>query len=157
VGGYYPKSVYLRMSNRANESVQVADDGLATNPNSSQLYSARSAAEAALGHFDQAISDAEQAIRLSPRDPQVAKRDANSPPTGLLEDTFFVAQLQGAGDEGDDEEAAWRSPRRQHGDDAHGAAAEHKHPAKIGRKVRPERRAQKDWNPIRQIARTLCP
>jgi adenylate cyclase len=72
--GYYPKSTYLRMTHRANESIQVADDGLATNPNSSQLYSARSQADAALGRFDQAISDAEQAIRLSPRDPQVGLR-----------------------------------------------------------------------------------
>jgi adenylate cyclase len=71
---YYPKSTYLRMTHRANESIQVANDGLATNPNSSQLYSARSQAEAALGRFDQAISDAEQAIRLSPRDPQVGLR-----------------------------------------------------------------------------------
>ena len=71
---YYPKSTYLRMTHRANESIQVANDGLATNPNSSQLYSARSQAEVALGRFDQAISDAEQAIRLSPRDPQVGLR-----------------------------------------------------------------------------------
>ena len=52
----------------------VANDGLATNPNSSNLYQVRSSAEVALGHFDQAISDAEQAIRLSPRDPQVGLR-----------------------------------------------------------------------------------
>ena len=72
--GYYPKSAYLRMTHRANEAIQVADDGLATNPNSAQLYGARSQAEVALGRFDQAISDAEQAIRLSPRDPQVGLR-----------------------------------------------------------------------------------
>ena len=72
--GYYAKSVYLRMSHRANEAFQVADAGLTTNPNSAQLYQARSAAEVALGRFDQAISDAEQAIRLSPRDPQVGLR-----------------------------------------------------------------------------------
>jgi adenylate cyclase len=72
--GYNPKSSYLRMTNRASESIQVADDGLATNPNSSQLYTARSQAEIGLGRFDQAISDAEQAIRLSPRDPQVGLR-----------------------------------------------------------------------------------
>jgi tetratricopeptide (TPR) repeat protein len=64
--GYWPKSNYLRMSNRAIEALQVADDGLATNPNASNLYQARSFAEVALGRFDQAISDAEQAIRLSP-------------------------------------------------------------------------------------------
>jgi adenylate cyclase len=72
--GYWPKSSYLRMSNRAIEALQVADDGLATNPNSSNLYQARSFAEVALGHFDQAISDVKQAIRLSPRDPQVGLR-----------------------------------------------------------------------------------
>jgi adenylate cyclase len=72
--GYWPKSTYLRMTNRANESVQVADDGLAANPNSALLYGTRSQAEVALGRFDQAISDAEQAIRLSPRDPLVGLR-----------------------------------------------------------------------------------
>jgi adenylate cyclase len=72
--GYWPKSAYLRMTHRANESMQVADDGLAVNPNSALLYGQRSQTDAALGHFDQAISDAEQAIRLSPRDPQVGLR-----------------------------------------------------------------------------------
>jgi adenylate cyclase len=74
VRGYYPKSVYLRMSNRANEAVQVANDGLAVNPNSNQLYGARSAAEVSLGRFEQAKSDAQESIRLSPRDPQVGLR-----------------------------------------------------------------------------------
>jgi adenylate cyclase len=68
---YWPKSSYLRMTHRANEAVQVADDALAINPNSATLYSARGQAELPLGRFDQAITDAEQAIRLSPRDPQV--------------------------------------------------------------------------------------
>jgi tetratricopeptide (TPR) repeat protein len=72
--GYYAKSTYLRMSHRANEAIEVADAGLAKNPNSAQLYQARSSAEVALGRFDQAISDAEQAIRLGPRDPQVGLR-----------------------------------------------------------------------------------
>jgi adenylate cyclase len=72
--GYNPKSLFLRMTHRANEALQVANDGLATNPNSAQLYQARSQSEVALGRFDQAISDAEQAIRLSPRDPQVGLR-----------------------------------------------------------------------------------
>jgi adenylate cyclase len=74
VRGYYPKSVYLRMSNRAKEAVQVAGDGLAVNPNSNQLYGARSTAEVALGRFEQAKSDAQESIRLSPRDPQVGLR-----------------------------------------------------------------------------------
>jgi adenylate cyclase len=72
--GYNPKSLFLRMTHRENESIQVADDGLVTNPNSPQLYTARSQAEVVVGRFDQAISDAEQAIRLSPRDPQVGLR-----------------------------------------------------------------------------------
>jgi adenylate cyclase len=74
VRGYYPKSVYLRMSNRAKEAVQVANDGLAVNPNSNQLYGARSAAEVSLGRFEQAKTDAQESIRLSPRDPQVGLR-----------------------------------------------------------------------------------
>jgi adenylate cyclase len=68
---YYPKSTYLRMTHRATESIHVANDGLAINPNSAQLYGARSAAEVSLGRFEQAKSDAQQSIRLSPRDPQV--------------------------------------------------------------------------------------
>ena len=74
VRSYYPKSVYLRMTNRASQAVQVANDGLAVNPNSAQLYSARAAAEVSLGRFEQAISDSQQAIQLSPRDPQVGLR-----------------------------------------------------------------------------------
>ena len=62
------------MSNRANEAVQVANDSLAVNPNSNQLYGARSAAEVSLGRFEQAKSDAQESIRLSPRDPQVGLR-----------------------------------------------------------------------------------
>jgi adenylate cyclase len=62
------------MTHRANEALQIANDGLATNLNSAELYQARSSAEIVLGRFDQAISDAEQAIRLSPRDPLVGAR-----------------------------------------------------------------------------------
>ena len=62
------------MTHRENESIQVDDDGLAVNPNSNQLYGGRGQVEVALGRFDQAISDAEQAIRFSPRDPQVGLR-----------------------------------------------------------------------------------
>jgi adenylate cyclase len=62
------------MTDRASESIQVANDGLAVNANSAQLYSARGAAEVSLGRFEQAISDSQHAIRLSPRDPQVGLR-----------------------------------------------------------------------------------
>jgi adenylate cyclase len=77
VRGYYPKSLYLRMSGRASEALHVANDGLAINPNFAWLYGARSAAEMDLGHFVEAKSDSEQAIRLSPRDPQVGLRYVN--------------------------------------------------------------------------------
>jgi tetratricopeptide (TPR) repeat protein len=62
------------MTGRANAAIQVADDGLAINPNSNQLYGARSSAEVSLGRFEEAKSDALQSIRLSPRDPQVGLR-----------------------------------------------------------------------------------
>jgi tetratricopeptide (TPR) repeat protein len=75
--GYYPKSLYLRMSGRVSEALQVADDGLAINPNFAWLYGARSAAELDLGRFTEAKSDSEQSIRLSPRDPQVGLRYVN--------------------------------------------------------------------------------
>ena len=44
--------------------------GLAINPNYAVLYGARSTAEIFLGRFEQAKSDAQQAMRLSPRDPR---------------------------------------------------------------------------------------
>jgi adenylate cyclase len=46
-----------------------ADVGLAINPNNQNLYSARAGAEISLGRFDEAKSDLQQAIRLSPHDP----------------------------------------------------------------------------------------
>ena len=68
--GYYVKSIYLGISHRPDEAVEAADTGLATNPNSAVLYGARSTAEIFLGRFEQAKSDARQAMRLSPRDPR---------------------------------------------------------------------------------------
>jgi tetratricopeptide (TPR) repeat protein len=65
------------MSGRATEALHVANDGLAINPNFAWLYGARSAAEMDLGRFTEAKSDSEQAIRLSPRDPQVGLRYVN--------------------------------------------------------------------------------
>ncbi|HYA74310.1 MAG TPA: hypothetical protein VEF36_14255 [Roseiarcus sp.] len=68
---YYVKSAYLVSARRANEALGAADVGLAVNPNFAQLYAARSGAEISLGRFEQAKSDARQAIRLSPHDPFV--------------------------------------------------------------------------------------
>jgi adenylate cyclase len=68
---YSAKCSYLFLSHRANEAVGVADAGLAVDPNSARLYGQRSQAETSLGRFEQAKSDARQAMRLSPRDPRM--------------------------------------------------------------------------------------
>jgi adenylate cyclase len=69
---YVFKSFYLGDAHRLEEAVSTANAGLAVNPNDPSLYQARSAPEIALGRFDQAKSDLQQAIRLSPRDPFAA-------------------------------------------------------------------------------------
>jgi tetratricopeptide (TPR) repeat protein len=66
---YRAKSTYLVMSHRADEALRAADAGLAINPNYAMLYGVRSIAKTSLGRFEQAKSDAQQAMRLSPRDP----------------------------------------------------------------------------------------
>ena len=71
IAAYVAKSNYLFLSHRANEAVDVADAGLAVDPNSARLYAARGNAETSLGRFEQAKSDVRQAMRLSPRDPRV--------------------------------------------------------------------------------------
>jgi adenylate cyclase len=67
---YYLKSSYLARPD-PNASLAAADAGLAINPNSALLYGARSLAELCLGRFEQAKSDAQRAMRLSPRDPRI--------------------------------------------------------------------------------------
>jgi adenylate cyclase len=68
VGLYINKSIYLAQSRRPDEALRVADAGLAVNPNIPWLYMARAMAELDLGRFDEAKSDIQQGIRLSPRD-----------------------------------------------------------------------------------------
>jgi adenylate cyclase len=68
---YWVKTIYLYMSRRYDESLRTADAGLAINPNSAPLHAARSTARSSLGQFEQAKSDAQQAMRLSPRDPLI--------------------------------------------------------------------------------------
>jgi adenylate cyclase len=67
---YYVQSIYLRYLHRPNEALDAANAGLAINPNSALLYGSRSLANVFLGRFEQAKSDAQQAMRLSPRDPR---------------------------------------------------------------------------------------
>jgi adenylate cyclase len=66
---YRAKTSYLVRSRRADEALRTADAGLAINPNYASLYGVRSVAKSSLGQFEQAKSDAQQAMRLSPRDP----------------------------------------------------------------------------------------
>ncbi|HEY4985953.1 MAG TPA: adenylate/guanylate cyclase domain-containing protein, partial [Bradyrhizobium sp.] len=66
---YHAKASYLFLSRRAKQALDAAEAGLAVNPNWAALYGSRSGAEMSLGRFEQAITDAQQAMRLSPRDP----------------------------------------------------------------------------------------
>jgi adenylate cyclase len=66
---YVTKSYYLALSHRFDEAVHVANAGLTVNRNNPYLYHARAIAEISLGRFDEAKSDIQQAIRLSPDDP----------------------------------------------------------------------------------------
>jgi adenylate cyclase len=70
---YLVKSNYLFVSSRANEALGAANAGLAINPNYAPLLAARSTAESSLGRFEQAKSDVQQAMRLSPRDPLIGQ------------------------------------------------------------------------------------
>ena len=68
---YLAKGVYLADSRREDEALRTANAGLAINPNFAPLYGVRSSAKFFLGQFEQAKSDAQQAMRLSPRDPLI--------------------------------------------------------------------------------------
>jgi adenylate cyclase len=69
VRAYYPKGAYLSISHRPGEGLAAAQAGLAINPNFVMLFLPRIEAELSLGRFEQAKADAQQAMRLSPRDP----------------------------------------------------------------------------------------
>ncbi len=74
---YYAKSVYLSFTRRLNEALSAANTGLTFDPNSPWIHGARAVAEISLGLFEQAKSDSQQAIRLSPRDPGIGLRYVN--------------------------------------------------------------------------------
>jgi tetratricopeptide (TPR) repeat protein len=73
MSAYTAKSLYLNISLRPNDALRVANAGLAINPNSAYLYASRGNVEAYLRQFEQARSDVEQAMRLSPRDPRMGQ------------------------------------------------------------------------------------
>jgi adenylate cyclase len=72
VYAYETKSLYLALTSRPAEALRIADAGLAINPNSALLLATRSVADTYARQFQQAKLDIEQAILLSPRDPQIA-------------------------------------------------------------------------------------
>jgi TolB-like protein/class 3 adenylate cyclase/tetratricopeptide (TPR) repeat protein len=74
---YVAKSFYLAVTGRAAEALRAADSGLAIDPNSAPLLDARTLAEIVLGRFERAKSDAQRAMRLSPRDPEIPNRLIN--------------------------------------------------------------------------------
>jgi TolB-like protein/Flp pilus assembly protein TadD len=69
ISAYQVKADYLYVSGRPGTAVDAADAGLAVNPNELSLYAPRASGENALGRFEEAKTDAERAIRLSPGDP----------------------------------------------------------------------------------------
>jgi adenylate cyclase len=71
VHAHYVKANYLSLSRRFSEALAVADVGLALNPNYVPLHMVRTSAELSLGKYEQAKADAQRAIPLSPRDPNV--------------------------------------------------------------------------------------
>ncbi len=73
MNAYVAKSLYLNISLRPNDALRVANAGLAINPNYAYLYAIRGNVEAYLRQFEQARSDVEQAMRLSPRDPRTGQ------------------------------------------------------------------------------------
>ena len=73
VQAYVARSQYLLVTSRPNDALRAADAGLAIDPNSAPLHAWRSIAETYLGHFEQAKSDVQQAMRLSPRDPSLSQ------------------------------------------------------------------------------------
>jgi adenylate cyclase len=68
---YSTKSVWLAITGRANEALRVANAEIAINPNYAAAYTYRAQAETTLGQNEQAKSDVQQAMRLSPHDPRM--------------------------------------------------------------------------------------
>jgi adenylate cyclase len=66
---YEIKTAYLLVSGRPAEALRAAEEGHAIDPNSAVLLAERSVALSYLHRFEEARSDIQQAMRLSPRDP----------------------------------------------------------------------------------------
>jgi TolB-like protein/class 3 adenylate cyclase len=70
---YSIKSTYCNLSLRPRDALRFANAGLAINSNYAYLFASRATAETYLGQFEQAKSDVQQAMRLSPRDPRTSQ------------------------------------------------------------------------------------
>ena len=100
---YVAKSFYLAVTGRAAEALRSANSGLTINPNSAPLLDARTLAEIVLGRFEQAKSDSQRAMQLSPRDPEIPNRLINlgMAELGLGHFDAAVVEFQKAIDAGD--------------------------------------------------------
>jgi tetratricopeptide (TPR) repeat protein len=70
---YRTKGQYLAVSGRPEDAVRALDAGLAIDPNAAGLFAVRGNAEDYLRRFEQSKSDIQQAMLLSPRDPEMSR------------------------------------------------------------------------------------
>jgi adenylate cyclase len=73
IHAYRTKGQYLAVSGRPEDAVRALDAGLAIDPNAAGLLAMRSNANDYLRYFEQAKSDIQQAMVLSPRDPSMSQ------------------------------------------------------------------------------------
>jgi adenylate cyclase len=73
IHAYLTKGQYLVISGRPEDAVRAFDAGLAIDPNAAGLLATRGNAEDYLSRFEQAKSDIQQAMLLSPRDPAMGQ------------------------------------------------------------------------------------
>ena len=73
IHAYRTKGQYLAISGRPEDAVRALDAGLAIDPNAAGLLATRSTADDYSGRFEQATSDVQQAMLLSPRDPAMSQ------------------------------------------------------------------------------------
>jgi TolB-like protein/lipoprotein NlpI len=73
IHAYRAKGQYLAVSGRPEDAVRALDAGLAVDPNAAGLLATRGNAEDYLRRFEQSRSDIQQAMLLSPRDPEMSR------------------------------------------------------------------------------------
>jgi adenylate cyclase len=73
IHAYRTKGQYLGVSARPEDAVRALDAGLAIHPNAAALLAMRSSPKYYLRRFEEAKSDIQQAMLLSPRDPAMSQ------------------------------------------------------------------------------------